>query len=183
MYFHRIQSPLDLKLFYFCISDRGYLEFFRYGLIHKMTSEMDSSRPKIHKKCIFIWFYHQYILSYTYHFCISDGDHLEVFQYDQIWKNYLRNGFLMLNNPQKLYFHMILPPFDLKSSHYFILGGGHLEFFPILPNLKNNLKCGFQTQKTQKVYFHVILLPLDVKLSQIRISDGGHLEFVQYGWI
>ena len=65
MYFHRIQSPLDLKLFYFCISDRGHLEFFRYGLIHKMTSEMDSSRPKIHKKCIFIWFYHHYISSYT----------------------------------------------------------------------------------------------------------------------
>ena len=36
-------ATLDLKLTHICILDRGHLEFFQYGQIPKVTSEMDSS--------------------------------------------------------------------------------------------------------------------------------------------
>ena len=48
--FHTILQSLDIKLSHICILDRGPLEFFQYGYIHKITTEMDSSHPKTHQR-------------------------------------------------------------------------------------------------------------------------------------
>ena len=76
---------------------------------------------------------------------------------------------------------MVLPPSDLKLSHFLNFGWWPSGIFLIWPNLKNNFRNEFLTHKNpQKVYFLVIVPPLDLKSSHISISDGGLLEFYQY---